>query len=83
MIYAYLCCVFRFWNKVLFLLQQDPKVRANNSSGSSGEFLSELTESSINTFLANYTFDRFKNNQTVFNAEYFWSNLNLEVKHLY
>ena len=32
MIHAYQCCVFRFWKKVLFLLQQDPKVRVNNSS---------------------------------------------------
>ena len=32
MIHAYQCCVFRFWNKILFLLQLDPKVRVNNSS---------------------------------------------------
>ena len=32
MIHAYQCCVFRFWNKILFLLQWDPKVKVNNSS---------------------------------------------------
>ena len=32
MINAYWYCVFRFWNKVLILLYEDPKVKVNKSS---------------------------------------------------